>query len=488
MKKWILGLLIVVATAAHAAKSSLDGTSRSPNIIIILTDDHGYADLGVNGIVDDVKTPYLDKLATGGARMTSGYVTAPQCSPSRAGIMTARYQQRFGVDSNEYVPIPANEPTIAERLRDAGYTTGIVGKWHLTPHHLAKTWMKDHYPEGLKKEIPFAIPFKKCLPHSPIKKGFDEYFWSPMISYQCNFDLAGNDLPNAPKLIVNKDFRVDVQTDAAMAFLKRREKDDNPFFLYLSYYAPHVPLEAPKKYLNRFPGEMTERRRHGLAMISAVDDGVGRIVKYLKKHNLEKDTIVFYLADNGAPYKLTKPDTPITGKHGPEWTGSLNDPWIGEKGMLSDAGIHVPYIVSWPGTISPVVYEQPVLSLDMSATALAAAGIKTKPGAIDGVDLLPFLSNAQKGAPHDALYWRFWGQSAIREGKWKLLSLGNGVQMLFDMESDQHEHKNLIAKYPEVAERLEKKLGTWRDEMQRPGFPDEYSREAPWYKHYFGVK
>jgi len=124
----------------------------------------------------------------------------------------------------------------------------------------------------------------------------------------------------------------------------------------------------------------------------------------------------------------------------------------------------------------------------MSATALAAAGIKTKPGAIDGGDLLPFLSNAQKGAPHDALYWRFWGQSAIREGKWKLLSLGNGVQMLFDMESDQHEHKNLIAKYPEVAGRLEKKLGLWRVEMQRPGFPDAYGREAPWYQHYFGVK
>jgi arylsulfatase A-like enzyme/Ca2+-binding EF-hand superfamily protein len=457
-----------------------------PNIIVILTDDHGYADLGANGILDDIKTPNLDTLAVGGARMTDGYVTGPQCVPSRAGLITGRYQQRFGVDDNVSVPIPADEPTIAERLRDAGYATGMVGKWHLTPHHLAKEWMKDNYPEGLAKQGPFPIPWDKVLPHSPIEKGFRDYFWGTMTSYQCNYDLDGNDLPNAPQQVVNREFRVDVQTDAALAFLKRRK--DNPFFLYLSYYAPHVPLEATEKYLSRFPGEMPERRRHALAMISAVDDGVGRIVEFLETEGLTDDTIIFYLGDNGAPYKITKPDTPITGRSGPEWDGSLNDPWIGEKGMVSDAGIRVPFIVSWPNVIKPTVFEEPVISLDIGATALAAAGVNTEEGEIDGVNLLPYLASKKSGAPHDALYWRFWGQAAIREGKWKLLSLENGTQMLFDMETEEHEGENLIAEHPEMAEQLQKKLTDWCADMKRPGMPLKYNREQAWYKHYFGIE
>ncbi len=457
-----------------------------PNIIVILTDDHGYADLGANGVLGDIKTPNLDKLATGGARMTDGYVTGPQCVPSRAGLVTGRYQQRFGVDDNVHVPIPADEPTIAERLRDAGYATGMVGKWHLTPHHLAKDWMIDHYPEGLEKQGAFPIPWEKVLPHSPIEKGFADYFWGTMTSYQCSYDLQGNEFPDAPRRVVNRDFRVDVQTEAALAFLKRQK--ENPFFLYLAYYAPHVPLEAPEKYLSRFPGEMPERRRHALAMISAVDDGVGRIMDFLEERDLAENTIVFYLADNGAPYKINKEDVPITGAEAPDWDGSLNDPWIGEKGMVSDAGIHVPFIVSWPGKIPATVYGNPVISLDIGATALAVAGVKTKPGEIDGVDLLPYLTKKTDGEPHDALYWRFWGQAAVREGKWKLLSLENGTQMLFDMESEEHEAKNLMAEYPEVAERLRKNLTDWCAEMKRPGMPVKYNRERAWYEHYFGVK
>lgn len=478
MKKLMAGIL--------AAGMAACGEARRPNVIIVLTDDHGYADLGANGVVDDIRTPHLDRLAAGGVRMTCGYVTGPQCVPSRAGLITGRYQQRFGVDANEYVPIPADEPTIAERLRDAGYATGLVGKWHLSPHRLAREWMKDHYPEGLKKTGIFEIPVDKCLPYMPFSKGFADYFCGELQTYQCNFDLDGNDLPGHPRQIKTDAYRIDVQTEAALTFLKRRK--EVPFFLYLSYYAPHVPLEAPEKYLSRFPGKMPERRRHALAMISAVDDGVGRILDFLKAEGLEKDTIVFYLGDNGAPCKLTRPDTPITGIPGPEWDGSLNDPWVGEKGMLSDGGLRVPFLASWPGTLAPAVYDQPVSALDIGATMLAAAGVGTQPGELDGVDLLPFLSGQKNGPPHEALYWRFWGQAAVREGKWKLIELENGVRLLFDMESSEHENKNRIDAHPEIADRLGKKLSKWCAQLKRPGMPDRYDLERKWYEHYFGVQ
>ena len=475
----------IFATGLVAA--AVQGAPSKPNIIVILTDDHGYADLGANGVRSDIRTPNLDRLAANGVRMTNGYSTAPQCVPSRAGIITGRYQQRFGVDENEYVPLPADEPTIAERLRDAGYATGMVGKWHLEPNHLAKAWMKENYPEGLTLKHPFEIPFEKQLPHLPMKKGFNDYYCGTMTVYQRNYDLKGKDIPDAPQRVVDKTFRVDVQTDAALTFIQRHKKE--PFFLYLAYFAPHVPLEAPEKYLKRFPGEMPERRRYALAMISAVDDGVGQIKELLKKEGLDENTIIFYLADNGAPYKITKPDNPITGVDGPEWDGSLNDPWIGEKGMVSDAGIHVPFIVSWPGTIPPSVYENPVISLDIGATALALAGVEPSSGEIDGVNLMPYLTGRKMDAPHDALYWRFWGQAAVREGKWKLIYLGNGTRMLFDMESKEQETRNLLSEYPEIADRLEKKLTGWSGDLKRPGLPTGYGREEQaWYKHYFGVK
>ncbi len=460
--------------------------SKRPNVIVVITDDHGYADFGAYGLSDDVRTPHLDNLAANGALMTHGYVTAPQCVPSRAGIVTARYQTRFGLDGNEFVPIPADEITVAERMRDAGYATGFIGKWHLEPTWEGKEWMAENYPEGLKKAPPFDIPYELRKPHSPLCKGFDDIYHGTWKNYLRNYDLDGNDVHPPNNHRIRKDeFREDHKTDAAVAFIKRHK--DEPFFLHLAYFAPHVPMEVTEKHFSRFPGEMAERRRWALASIASIDDGVGKINETLEALGLAEDTIIFYFGDNGAPLKIHRKDQPFTVPG--QWDGSDNGPMVGEKGMVSDGGVRVPYMVYWKDHIPAQVYDRPVLSLDAGATALALAGVKTKPGEIDGVNLVPYLTGKKGGEPHEAIYWRFRGQSAIREGKWKFYSLQEGARMLFDMESDEHENKNLIQQYPEIAKRLEKKLASFRAEQKRPGFAMEtVNEEKVFYKHYFGVK
>jgi arylsulfatase A-like enzyme len=296
--------------------------------------------------------------------------------------------------------------------------------------------------------------------------------------------LNGQEIPREREMD-KETFRVDKQTDAAVAFINKNH--DQPFFLHLAYFAPHVPMEVVQKHFDRFPGEMAERRRWALASLAAIDDGVGAIMQTLREKGIEEDTLIFYFADNGAPLKIDMADTPFDQDQG-GWDGSLNGPMVGEKGMISEAGIRVPFMVYWKNHIPAQVYSKPVITLDAGATALALAGIQTKPGELDGVNLIPFLSKPNSASPHDALYWRFWGQSAIREGQWKLLSLENGHQMLFNMESPEHENANLIAQHPELAERLQKKLNTWLQQQKRAGMPDAYGREHPMYQHYFGVE
>ena len=462
--------------------SLIHASTERPNVIIILTDDHGYADLGIQGLADDIKTPHLDCLAKGGALMTDGYATAPQCSPSRAGIVSGRYQSRFGLEENKDKPMSLNEVTIAERLQKAGYATGFVGKWHLSPDHLTKKWIAENRDKAGTKE-PFMVP-EIMLPYRPISRGFDDCFEGVMSHYFCNYDLKGNDI-SPPRGYGNKKaFRIDIQTEAALSFIRRHSKE--PFFLHLAYFAPHVPCEENKKYFDRFPGEMSERRRWALASISAIDDGVGKVMTLLNQNGLSKNTLIFFFSDNGAPLKINMKDSPFDK---PGWDGSLNGPMVGEKGMISEGGIRIPYIAHWKGTIPPQVYKEPVSTLDAGATALALAGVKTKPGDIDGVDLMPYLTHKTKDSPHDILSWRWGGQSAIRQGKWKLFELENGVQMLFDLKSKDHENKNLIKQFPEIASRMATQLSTWRGELHPPGFARSMNIvEDIYFKHYFGIE
>ncbi|WP_196784655.1 sulfatase family protein [Crateriforma conspicua] len=454
----VLLVWIVVTATSGKCWSDPSDDQRRPNVVIIFTDDHGYSDLGCQGIVSDIRTPNIDRLAQSGVRFTDGYVTAPQCVPSRGGLITGQYQNRFGLESNPQArdaKIMANfarTQTIPERLQAAGYATGMSGKWHLgapqaiTSHGFDHVFFKNSNAQG---------------------------FW--------NMDLQGQDIP--PTTQKGGGYHLDLISDFACAFIERYKSD--PFFFYLAYRAPHVPLDAPKKYLDRFPGDMPQRRRQALAMLSAVDDGVGRVMATLESNGLRENTLIFLISDNGAPLKIHKADTP---GGGPGWDGSLNDPMNGEKGMLTEGGIRTPFVGCWPGTFpGGQVYSQPVISLDAMATTLAAAGL-TIDDTIDGVNLLPFLTGESDGAPHDALYWRWLSQSAVRQGKWKYIR-SNDREFLFDLETDASETTDLTSRHPDQVRRLRTLLTDWSQGLSPPGIgtvPSEaMSRQADLYFDYY---
>lgn len=427
-------IVSVLAIVGFVIAKQAASTERRPNIIVFYTDDHGYADLSCQDVFDDIRTPHVDALAASGVRAVHGYSTAPQCVPSRAGLMIGKFQARFGVESNGK-PLDGfdRETTFAQRLQKAGYVTAQFGKWHLGPG-----------PE---------------ITRHGFKHVFNQNSQRP---FSANITLDGEDreMSNLPPEM----YHVDGCSRAAASLIERYK--DDPFFLYIAYRAPHVPLDATKKYLDRFPGKMPERRRQALAMLSAVDDGVGLITSTLAKHGLTEKTLIFYIGDNGAPLKIHKLDAP---GGGPGWDGSLNDPLNGEKGMLTEGGMHTPFVISWPGKIpSGQEYPHPISALDVAATATAIAGIETKLDDLDGVNLIPFLSGQNKAAPHDALMWRWIDQSAIREGNWKLLR-GGDREYLFDLDADIEEKHNLASKHPEIADRLRKRLSAWADELSPPG-------------------
>nr|WP_081596296.1 sulfatase-like hydrolase/transferase [Rhodopirellula baltica] len=460
--------------------------ASKPNVVIILTDDQGWADLSCQNEVDDIQTPHIDGLAARGVRCTNAYVTAPQCSPSRAGLITGRYQQRLGIDTIPDMPLPTNAVTIAEHLQPKGYKTGFVGKWHLEPNVTCIDWMRRELPAMADKpRRKVRIPWNKIEPYSPSQQGFDEYYWGERTNYRTNFDLTSGELLAEMKPIHDERFRIDVQTNAAVKFIQRNH--DQPFYLQLNYYGPHTPLEATQKYLDRFPGPMPERRRYALAMISAIDDGVGQIVDQLTAEGVLDNTLIVMTSDNGAPLKMTKTDSPINGDAG-GWDGSLNDPWVGEKGMLSEGGIRVPLIWSLPTQLpSGITYDWPVSALDIAPSVLKLAGGELPSGdaAFDGIDLIPRLNDIQNPSTR-TLYFRFWDQAAIRRGKWKYIFVGDGRRFLFDLESDQHEHRNLAEEYPELAKKLHASLETWTSELSPKGMPiGKKMRERAWYDFYF---
>lgn len=405
--------------------------AEKPNIIVIFTDDHGYPDIKSQGYLDDLKTPNIDALAHGGVRVTDGYVTAPQCVPSRAGILSGRYQNRFGLELNpdlrrkpEVAQGFAALKTIPERLQEVGYATGMAGKWHLGPQGQIS------------------------------RHGFDKVLMKANRNCYSNYD-GGKRLKDL--------YHLDACSAAAVDFITSRK--DQPFFYYLAYRAPHTPLDAPKKYTDRFPGEMPERRRQALAMISAMDDGVGEILKALRRHNLEERTLIFFIGDNGAPLKIDMEDKPLD--EGGGWDGSLNTPLNGEKGTLLDGGIRTPFLVYWKGTLpAGKVYRHPLISLDVAATAVEIAGL---PGAkdLDGINIMPYLTGKVTDPPKRNLNWRWNGQSAIRSGKWKYVH-GGGKGYLFDMEADAAEKKNLVTDRPEVAARLLAAHNAWAKKIGIP--------------------
>ena len=438
--------------AALAGAAPLAAADRKPNVIVIVSDDQGYADVGVHGC-KDVPTPNIDSIAKNGVRCTNGYVSHPYCSPTRAGLLTGRYQQRFGHEFNPGPPtetnpddgLPVTETTLADRLKAAGYATGVVGKWHLG--HAGKL--------------------------HPLARGFDEFYG--FLGGSHTYLRAGtglNAIMRGREPVPEKEYLTDAIAREGVTFIERHK--DKPFFLYWAFNAVHGPMEATEKYLQRFPDIKDPKRRTYAAMLAALDDGVGRGLDKLRELGLEENTLVVFHSDNGGPESVNASD---------------NGPLNGVKGTAWEGGIRVPFLVQWKGRLpAGTVYEQPVICLDVLPTALAAAGVKASGGAkLDGVDLLPYFRGEKEEPPHAALYWRFGGQMAVRVGDWKLAKPADGMgraggggaasrrekattegAKLFNLKDDVGEQTDLAAKHPEKAKELAAVWQKWNAELIDP--------------------
>ena len=417
---------------------TLTSTAR-PNILFIVGDDMGYADVGFHGC-KDIPTPNLDALAAGGVRFTSGYVSGPYCSPTRAGLLTGRYQTRFGHEFNPGPThgMPTNQITIADRLRAAGYRTALVGKWHLGAS------------EGMR----------------PPRRGFDEFygFLGGAHSY---FNARGFLRGDQP--VKDMDYSTDAFGREAVAFIDRQK--GRPWFLYLAFNAIHTPMDATTDRLAKFSGIEDPKRRAHNAMLLAMDEAIGKVMKKLAETGQNRNTLIAFISDNGGP---TMPGTALN--------ASRNEPLRGSKRTTLEGGIRVPFILSWLGRLNPGLFHSPVIQLDLTATALAAAGVKPEPGArLEGVDLLPFLTGVKTGMPHDALYWRFGKQMAIRVGDWKLVRYDlnadtrTGVRnqgvtpaKLYNLASDIGETNDLAAAMPGKIKDLQATWNKWDKSNIKP--------------------
>jgi len=413
MRTALLPLLFAALVAAG---------ERPPNVVVILADDLGYADLGVQGS-KDLATPHLDALARDGVRFTNGYASAPVCAPTRAGLLTGRYQQRFGFEFNPPEPrapeygLAREEPTLGERLKRSGYATGMVGKWHL----------------GFRAEL------------TPPQRGFDEFFGflSGMRSYfprpKADPVLRG-DAPVREPLYLTTAFGRE-----AAAFVERHR--DQPFLLYVAFNAVHAPPQATAADVARFERIADPKRRTYAAMVASMDDAVGVLLAKLAETGLDEHTLVFFLSDNGGP---------------PRETGASNAPLRGRKGQLYEGGIRVPFLLRWKGRVrAGQVREGPVISLDVAATALAAAGLGV-PDGLDGIDLLK-----DERPSRAALFWRYGDQSAVRAGEWKLV-VREGREELYHLGRDAGERHDLAAAEPERVRALREAHREWAAGLAAP--------------------
>lgn len=418
--------------AGRLALGEQPALARRPNVIVILADDLGYGDLGCYG--GELPTPHIDAMAARALRFTDAYVSAPVCSPSRAGLLTGRYQQRFGHEHNpgpvtpenrDTFGLPLTERTMADRLRAAGYATGIVGKWHLG--------VADRF--------------------HPLERGFDEcYAFLEGWHFYTDLDRDHRIVyRNREAIREEADYLTDVLTREGEAFIERHR--DEPFFLYLSYNAVHTPLEATDRYLARFPGIEDPKRRTFAAMLSALDDGVGRVLAKLEDLGLARDTLVVFLSDNGGPTAVTT---------------ASNAPLRGGKAELLEGGIRIPWIVQWPGRVAPGVCDAPVIALDLLPTALSAAGtaLPAEPP-LDGADLVPLLTGREARPPHEALFWRIGPRAAARRGQWKLVRDGGAPWALFDLAGDVGETRDLAAERPAMVGELVAAHREWESSLAR---------------------
>ncbi len=436
----------VVSAVLLALPIDLFAAER-PNVIVIVADDLGFSDVGFNGC-KEIPTPHLDALASSGVVFDQGYASHPYCSPSRAGLLTGRYQQRFGHECNPNSTrnsgsdgLPLTETLISDLLGMSGYRTAAIGKWHLGDEE--QFW--------------------------PIERGFDEWFgftgggmnyWGDVGK---RFPLRGVLRNGAPVPKTELTYLTDDFSRAAVEFIRREPTD--PFFLYLAYNAPHGPDQVTREHLEKTQHiEYGGRAVYG-AMVAAMDEGIGRVMTTLKDCGIEQDTLVFFYSDNGG-----------RAEH------AVNFPYRGHKGMLFEGGIRVPFCVAWPGQIAADQhYDKPVTALDIFPTILAAAEVNPTPGTkLDGVNLLPYLRGEAQGEPHRQLFWRYacgddeFGY-AVRDGNDKLVySVFKGRHLLFDLASDPWERHDLAEQDPESVQRLSSLYEEWQGDMLAPLWLDPH--------------
>ena len=441
--RYAVGMLTAVFVVSGSISVLAAESAKKPNILVIVADDLGYSDLGFQGGAD-IPTPAIDSLAAGGIRFTNGYVSGPYCSPTRAGLLTGRYQQRFG---HEFNPggnrngghgLPLGETTFANRFKDAGYVTGLVGKWHL-----------GSAPE-----------------YHPQKRGFDEFFGF-LGGAHTYFDKQNAEILRGTQKLSEPDYLTDAFGREAVSFIERHKQE--PFLLYLAFNAVHTPMEAEESDREKFGTIQDETRKTYAAMLGAMDDAVGRVLKTLRESQLEENTLIFFISDNGGP---TMQGTTIN--------SSINSPLRGSKRTTLEGGIRVPFVIQWKGHLpAGRVYNQPVIQLDIQPTALAAAGVQVRPEwKLDGVNLLPFISGQTDGVPHDSLFWRLGEQNAVRHGPWKLVQYDLNVESyptrgvsskkLYHLATDLGETNDLAEKHPEKVKELEALWQTWNQQLSKP--------------------
>jgi arylsulfatase A-like enzyme len=441
LNKYVLALVLFNFLVNAGSAQSAHSNQGKPNFILIVADDLGFADLSLHGS-KQIPTPNIDRLAAEGINFTQGYVSAPVCAPSRAGLMTGKNQVKFGFDNNlaenqpgfnpEFRGLPLSEKTIADRLKPLGYVSGLIGKWHLG--------------EGES--------------FHPLNRGFDEfwgyqggghdYFTSQpdgkgyLSPIECNY--------KTPQSIT---YITDDKGDECVGFIKRHK--NQPFFLFASFNAPHAPMQATKADLELFSHIQDEKRRTYCAMVHRLDINVGRIMKTLEEEGLSENTVIVFISDNGGPC---------------DQNSSVNAPLNGQKGILLEGGIRVPFIMKWTGQIpSGKTFEHPVISLDLAPTFIELAGGKiSEYDKLDGVNLIPFITGKTKERPHELFNWRFTISAVVREGDWKLVRLPDRLPMLFNLTKDISEQNNVALQNPERTKTMLKQLGLWDVSLPHPVF------------------
>jgi arylsulfatase A-like enzyme len=434
MKFRLLPLALASLTALSLFPASAAAAdAKKPNILLIYVDDMGYGQLGCYGN-KDIPTPNIDALAKEGVRFTQGYVSAPLCSPSRAGLMSGHYQERFGHDDNNVAnDFPKTEVTLPERMKALGYDTAMVGKWHLG-----------------------ALPGEL-----PMDRGFSEFFGSlgNPGSYFTPHQFIDSRVSPTPGTMTKPGFyTTDAYTDRSCEWITNHR--DKPWFLYLAYNAVHAPYDATQKYLDRFKNEPDPKLRKFKALFSNLDDGIGRVMQTLHDTGEDQNTLIFFISDNGSPYR----------------DAGMNGPLHGYKYQVWEGGIRIPYMMVWKGKLTPgTLYEKPVVNLDVMPTCVVAAGGQVDPAwKLDGVDLVPYLTGAQTGIPHEELDWRIDGMWAARKGDLKLLHQPDPkmpmmtLPQLFDLSKDLGEQNDLAPTDPKDVQLLKAQWDQWNSQMAPP--------------------